>query len=84
MLTIPLIIFIFPIISIILGGVGYLIFKNLSAPIILVILLGIIAAIVWFNRSFGFWIFIYGFLAFAGAFLTKMVTTKMKSRKPLS
>ncbi|MGP4041943.1 DUF2651 family protein [Gracilibacillus sp. D59] len=82
MLTIPLIIFLFPIISILLGIVGYFIFRNLSTPVALVALLGILAAVVWFNRSFGFWIFIYALLALIGAFVTKVITTQFKKKEP--
>ncbi len=78
--TIPLIIFICPIISILLGIIGYITLKKIYPPVFLVVIVGIIATFVWFNSTFTFWIFIYAFLAFAAAFATKVITTKHQQR----
>ncbi|MGN8644649.1 hypothetical protein ACTNEO_01015 [Gracilibacillus sp. HCP3S3_G5_1] len=82
MLTFSVIIYLFPLISIVIGIVGYFLFKKLSTPVTLVVLIIIIVALIWSNRAFGGWMFIYAMIACVAAFLTKLGTAKIKSKKP--
>lgn len=69
---IPLIIFIFPIVSIILGIIGCYIFKNIYMTPLIVALISIILTFTIFNASFWFWAVIYTFLAFVAGFIIKV------------
>ncbi|MBP1970538.1 positive regulator of sigma E activity [Virgibacillus natechei] len=73
---IPLIIFIFPIGSIILGAIGYFIFKNIYMTPLIVAFISIILTFTTFNSSFWFWVFIYTFLAFVSGFIAKVLFSK--------
>lgn len=76
---IPLIIFVFPVISIVIGVLGYYLLTNIYTAPILVAIISVIAMFTVFNTSFWFWATLYTLLAF----LTGLIIKLLSSKKPI-
>jgi Protein of unknown function (DUF2651) len=74
----------FPVLSIILGIVGFAIFKNIFAVPAFVFLSSIIALFLVFNESFLIWVFVYTLLALVSGVTLKALTKKESECKSLS
>ncbi|RCW73090.1 uncharacterized protein DUF2651 [Saliterribacillus persicus] len=70
------IIFVFPMISILIGILGYYIFKNIYIAPILVAIVSVIATFTVFNTSFWFWATLYTLLSLMSALIVKLFTAK--------
>jgi len=73
---IPLIIFVFPVISIVIGVLGYYLLTNIYITPILVAMISIIAMFTVFNTSFWFWTTLYTLLAFLSGLIIKLLSSK--------
>jgi Protein of unknown function (DUF2651) len=72
-----LVIYAFPLLSIILGGLGYLISRNVYLIPGAVLTISVIATYTVFNSSFLMWVFIYTILSYiAGLSVKTLVSTR--------
>lgn len=62
----------FPVLSIILGIVGYYLFRNIIISPLVVFLVTLVATFTVFNDSFVVWVFVYTCLAFLSGFMVKI------------
>ncbi len=66
----------FPVISIIVGMVGYFLFKNIFVSPLVVFLATLVATFTVFNDSFLVWVLVYTCLAFLAGFAVKISKEK--------
>lgn len=62
----------FPVLSMILGIVGYYLFRNIIISPLVVFLVTLVATFTVFNDSFVVWVFVYTCLAFLSGFMVKI------------
>ncbi|WP_176446278.1 DUF2651 family protein [Lentibacillus sp. CBA3610] len=74
------IIFVFPIVSLILGVLGYYIFKNIYLTPIIIAIIAVIATFTVYNTSFWFWAVLYTLLSFLSGFLVKSLSSKKQGK----
>ncbi|WP_044022218.1 DUF2651 family protein [Bacillus sp. SG-1] len=73
---IELVLFVFPLLSIVLGILGYYIFRNIFIVPLLVFIASVIATYTIFNSSFWGWVFVYTLLSFGSGFVVKFFNSK--------
>ncbi|MBW3112254.1 YbeF family protein [Bacillus sp. MCCB 382] len=62
----------FPVLSLLIGIVGYFLFKNIFVPPLIVFLGSLFATYTVFNDSFLIWVFVYTSLAFLSGSVVKI------------
>ncbi|MFI8575435.1 DUF2651 family protein [Rossellomorea aquimaris] len=62
----------FPVLSMILGIVGYYLFRNIIISPLVVFLVTLVATFTVFNDSFVVWVFVYTCLVFLSGFMVKI------------
>ncbi|WP_341357595.1 DUF2651 family protein [Rossellomorea sp. y25] len=62
----------FPVLSMIVGMVGYYLFKNILVSPLVVFLATLVATFTVFNDSFLVWVFVYTCLAFLSGLVVKI------------
>ncbi|UOR12858.1 DUF2651 family protein [Halobacillus amylolyticus] len=75
---VQLVIFVLPVVSLILGAVGYFIFKNIYITPVIVAIAAIISTFVVFNSSFWIWVVIYTMLSLVSGFIVKLLSSKRR------
>ncbi|TFJ90678.1 DUF2651 family protein [Lentibacillus salicampi] len=70
------IIFVFPAVSLIMGALGYYIFKNIYITPIIIAIIGVIAIFTVFNSTFWFWAVLYTLLSFLSGLIGKLLSSK--------
>ncbi|WP_414672268.1 DUF2651 family protein [Lentibacillus sp.] len=75
------IIFVLPLISLIIGGFGYYIFKNIYLAPVIVATVSVIGTFTVFNTSFWFWATLYTLLSFLSGLIVKFVISKKSSKR---
>lgn len=77
---IQLVIFVLPVVSLILGGIGYFIFKNIYIMPVIVAIAAIISTFIVFNSSFWIWVVIYTLLSLLSGFVVKLLSSKQQAK----
>jgi Protein of unknown function (DUF2651) len=75
---IELVFFVFPLLAIGLGILGYYIFKKIYIIPLLVFIVSVIATYTIFNSSFWGWVFVYTLLSFGSGFVVRFFNSKKK------
>ncbi|QKY69381.1 DUF2651 family protein [Lentibacillus sp. CBA3610] len=70
------IIFVFPAVSLIMGALGYYIFKNIYITPIIIAMVTVIAIFTVFNYTFWFWAALYTLLSFLSGLIVKLLFSK--------
>lgn len=70
------IVFVFPLISLVMGILGFYIFKNLYITPLIIFVLGVIASFTVYNTSFWFWAILYTFISFLSGLIIKVFSSK--------
>lgn len=65
------ILFVFPVISLVLGGLGYSIFKNIYLMPLIIAIIAFTATFTVFNPSFWFWAVLYTSLSLLSGLFVK-------------
>jgi hypothetical protein len=76
-----LILIVLPIVSLITGVVGYLIFKNIYISAVMVFTVSVITTYAIFNETFLVWGVVYTLLAFLSSLVMKLFFSKRCFRK---
>jgi hypothetical protein len=71
-----MILILFPIISVVIGIVGYLIFKNIYASPALVFISAMIALYLFFNETFLIWVFLYTLVTLVAGVIVKALSKR--------
>ncbi|XXM73061.1 DUF2651 family protein [Lysinibacillus sphaericus] len=71
-----MILILFPVISVILGIAGYVIFKNIYAAPAFVFISSMIALFLVFNETFLMWVFVYTLLALVPGLILMVLSKK--------
>jgi hypothetical protein len=73
-----MILILFPVLSIVIGIVGYRIFKNIFISPALVFLGAMIALFLFFNETFLIWVFLYTLVTLVSGIFVKALSKKRR------
>ncbi|WP_373893213.1 DUF2651 family protein [Virgibacillus sp. CBA3643] len=72
--------FVFPVASLVLGVIGYYVFKNIYVMPILIAIISVISVFTVFNSSFWFWAALYTLLSLLSGLFVKLLASNKKSK----
>ncbi|WP_431522106.1 DUF2651 family protein [Guptibacillus hwajinpoensis] len=74
-----IVLFLLPAVALLLGGLGYFIFKNLYVAPLIVIITASISVYTVFNSSFWIWVVIYTLVSFLAGLFVKLLSSKRQT-----
>ncbi|ALX47497.1 DUF2651 domain-containing protein [Lentibacillus cibarius] len=80
-LFILVVFFVLPIVSLVLGAIGYFVFKNIYITPGIIAIATIVATFTVFNSSFWFWSVLYTMLSLISGVITKLLTDQKSLHK---
>ena len=76
---IQLVIFVLPVVSLLIGGIGFFVFKNTYITPVIVAVVASISVFTLFNSSFWIWVISYTFLSFLSGVVVKLFYSKKQA-----